>query len=165
MTNMAAVPIYAKNPQKIFFSRTKRPMTLKLNMKHCLCKYYQTCSNYDPGLTLTHFTPRSGLVTLWGFCMYKSENYLFFGNYCSLGSQSCLKHSAKWVNEVEWVSKYHSLTLVKGHSDFKVRCLTFGLYTQVSHSGSKALLFRYKNRKVWKIPKFDLTLSCLYGEN
>ena len=29
----------------------------------------------------------------------------------------------------------HSLTLVKGHSDFKVKCLTFGLYTQVSDSG------------------------------
>ena len=39
-----------------------------------------------------------------GFCMGKSENYLLFGNCCSLGSQSCLKHSAKWVNEVEWVS-------------------------------------------------------------
>ena len=41
--------------------------------------------------------------------MEKSENYFFFlgggggggGNYCSLGSQSCLKHLAKWVNEVE----------------------------------------------------------------
>ena len=40
-----------------------------------------------------------------GFCMRKSENYYFFGNYCSLGSQSCMKHLAKWVNEVEWVSK------------------------------------------------------------
>ena len=30
-----------------------------------------------------------------GFCMGKSENYLFFGNYCSRGSQSCLKHLAK----------------------------------------------------------------------
>ena len=40
-----------------------------------------------------------------GFCMGKSENYLFFGSYCSLRSQSCLKHWAKWVNEVEWVSK------------------------------------------------------------
>ena len=37
--------------------------------------------------------------------MGESENYLFFGNYCSIRSQSCLKHSAKWVNEVEWVSK------------------------------------------------------------
>ena len=29
----------------------------------------------------------------------------------------------------------HSLTLVKGHSDFKVKFLTFGLFTQVSDSG------------------------------
>ena len=29
----------------------------------------------------------------------------------------------------------HSLTLVRGHSDFKVKCLTFGLYTHVSDSG------------------------------
>ena len=29
----------------------------------------------------------------------------------------------------------HSLTLVKGHSDLKVKCLTFGQYTQVSDSG------------------------------
>ena len=40
-----------------------------------------------------------------GFCMGKSENYfIFFGNFCSLRSQSCLKHSTQWVNEVEWVS-------------------------------------------------------------
>ena len=36
-------------------------MTLKLNMYHCLCKYYQNCLNYDPGLTLTYFTARSYL--------------------------------------------------------------------------------------------------------
>ena len=35
-------------------------MTLKLSMKHFLCKYYQSFANYDPGL------------------MGKSENYLFF---------------------------------------------------------------------------------------
>ena len=38
-------------------------MTLKLGMWHCLCEYYQDCSYYDPGLTLTHFTSRSNLVT------------------------------------------------------------------------------------------------------
>ena len=27
------------------------------------------------------------------------------------------------------------MTLVKGHSDFKVKCLNLGLYTQVSDSG------------------------------
>ena len=32
MTNMAAMPIYGKNPKKIFFSRTTRPMTLKFSM-------------------------------------------------------------------------------------------------------------------------------------
>ena len=30
-----------------------------------------------------------------------SSVFFFFGNYCSLRSQSCLKHSAKLVNEVE----------------------------------------------------------------
>ena len=40
-----------------------------------------------------------------GFCMGKSEKYLFFGNHCSLGSQSCLKQFAKWVIEFEWVLK------------------------------------------------------------
>ena len=39
-------------------------MTLILSMKHFLCKYCQNCSNYEPGLTMTHFTPRSNLVTL-----------------------------------------------------------------------------------------------------
>ena len=37
----------------------------------------------------------------------------------------------------------HSLTLVKGHSDFKVKCLTFGLYTQVSNSGPLGPLVCY----------------------
>ena len=32
MTKMAAMPIYNKNPLKIFFSRTRRPMTLGLGM-------------------------------------------------------------------------------------------------------------------------------------
>ena len=33
-----------------------------------------------------------------------------------------------------------ALILVKGHSDFKVKCLTFGLYTQVSDSGPQGPL-------------------------
>ena len=57
--------------------------------------------------------------------------FFFFGTYCSLRSQSCLKHSAK----LSIKGQGHSLTLVKGHSDFKVKSLTFGLYTQVSDSG------------------------------
>ena len=42
-------------------------------------------------------------------------------------------------------SQGHSLILVKGHSDFKVKCLTFGLYTQVSDSGPQGpLVIIYK---------------------
>ena len=29
-------------------------MTLKVDMQHRVLKYYQVCSNDDPGLTLTH---------------------------------------------------------------------------------------------------------------
>ena len=31
--------------------------------------------------------------------------------------------------------KIYTNDLVKGHSDFRVKCLTFGLFTQVSDSG------------------------------
>ena len=58
MTKVAAVSIYAKNS----FSETKRPMTLKLDMRHWLLEYFQVCSNDDPGLTLTYFTAGSTLV-------------------------------------------------------------------------------------------------------
>ena len=43
------------------------------------------------------------------------------------------------LNELMKLSEYQRsrlfLTLVKGHSDFKVKCFSFGLYTQVSDSG------------------------------
>ena len=72
----------------------------------------------------------------------------------------------------------HSLTLVKGHSDFKVKCLTFGLYTQVSNSGPHGplVLMRGHNlgiyREIWGIihvtpffsgalPKKRMVLTCL----
>ena len=34
MTKMVAMPIYGKNLKKIFFSRTTRPIALKLSMYH-----------------------------------------------------------------------------------------------------------------------------------
>ena len=55
----AAMPIYGK---KIFSSGTELPMTLKLGMQHWVLKYYQVCTNDEPGLTLTYFTARSNLV-------------------------------------------------------------------------------------------------------
>ena len=61
-TKMAAMPIYGKNLKKIFFSGTKRPVTLNLGMQHRVLEDYQVCSNDDPGLSLTYFTARSNLV-------------------------------------------------------------------------------------------------------
>ena len=68
---------HGKNLKKIIFSGTKRPMTLKLGMQHRVLKYYQVCSNGDPGLTMTSFTARSNLVPYAAiqhtkcFCMEK----------------------------------------------------------------------------------------------
>ena len=39
MTKMAAMPIYGKNPSKIF-SETGRPISKKLGVKHLWLKYY-----------------------------------------------------------------------------------------------------------------------------
>ena len=58
MTKMAAMAIYAKNLKKIFFSRTKRPMTLNLGMHRRVLEYYQVCSNDDTGLTWAYFTAK-----------------------------------------------------------------------------------------------------------
>ena len=38
-------------------------MTLNVGMQYRVLKYYQVCSNDDPGLTLTYFTVRSNLVS------------------------------------------------------------------------------------------------------
>ena len=62
MTKMAAIPIYGKNLEKIFFSRTRSPMILKHGMWHWGLKLYKVFINDDPGLTLTYFTARSNLV-------------------------------------------------------------------------------------------------------
>ena len=64
MTKMAAMPIYGKNPLKIFFSRTRRPITLGLCIKHWGCGAYQVYSNDDPRLTLTYLTSRSNLLLM-----------------------------------------------------------------------------------------------------
>ena len=67
MTKMAAMPIYGKNPSKIF-SGTGRPISTKLGMKHRGLKLIKDCSNDDPRVTLTYFTASSNLETeafLW----------------------------------------------------------------------------------------------------
>ena len=57
MTKMAAMPIYGKNPSKIFFSGTGGPISTKLGMKHQWLKYYMynVYMNHDPVVTLTYY--------------------------------------------------------------------------------------------------------------
>ena len=62
MTKMAATPIYGKNLLKIFFSITRRPVTLRLGMSHLGCGAYQVSSNDDPKMTLAYLTSRSNLL-------------------------------------------------------------------------------------------------------
>ena len=83
MTKMAAMHICGKNLKKIFFSGTKRPMTLKLDMHHRVLKYYKVCSNDDPGLTFTYLTTKSNLVPD-AFVWEKGKTMDFLKNYCRL---------------------------------------------------------------------------------
>ena len=63
MTKMAAMPIYGKNPSKIFFSGTSGPIFTKLGMQHWELLPIIVYINDDPGVTLTYFTARSNLET------------------------------------------------------------------------------------------------------
>ena len=59
MTKMAAMAINSKKRLKIFFFRARRPMILKLGVKHLGMEFYKVYKNHDPELTLTYFTARS----------------------------------------------------------------------------------------------------------
>ena len=61
MTKMAVMPIYGKNPSKIF-SETNRLISRKLGAKHQWLKYSNVYINHDPVMTLTKFMARSTWV-------------------------------------------------------------------------------------------------------
>ena len=46
MTKMAAMPIYDKNPSKIFFFGTGGPISKKLGKKHRWLNYYNVHKNH-----------------------------------------------------------------------------------------------------------------------
>ena len=62
MTKMAAMPIYGKNPSKIF-SGTCGPFITKLGMYHRGLLPVIICSNDDLEVNLAYFTARSNFVT------------------------------------------------------------------------------------------------------
>ena len=80
MTKMAAMPIYGKNPSKIFFSGTGGQISMKLGMQHRGLQPIIVYTNDDPGVTLTYFTARSNLET-YAFLWEKVKTVDFFRNY------------------------------------------------------------------------------------
>ena len=65
MTKMAAMAINSKKTFKIFFSTTRRPMILKLGMKHQGEELYKVYINHDLGMTLTYFIYPSFQVSVY----------------------------------------------------------------------------------------------------
>ena len=62
MTKTASMPIYGKTLYNL--PGTTGLILMKVCMKHQRPKSFIFCSNYDPGLTLTYFMPRSSFATL-----------------------------------------------------------------------------------------------------
>ena len=100
MTDMAAMLIYGKNLKK---SSSKEPIDpWPWNIVCCIM--YGSTTKIVKIMTLgwPWSLLRQGQIW-WHRLLYgKKWNFFFFGNCCSLGFQSCLKHLAKWVNDVEW---------------------------------------------------------------
>ena len=69
MTKRMAMAINSKNLLKSSSPRTKRPMFLKLGVKHQSMELYKVYTNHDPWMTFTYFTARPTEVALafeWG---------------------------------------------------------------------------------------------------
>ena len=58
MTKMAAMALNSKKPLIIFFSRTRRPMILNLDMWHQGEEFYKVYINHELGMTFTYFMAR-----------------------------------------------------------------------------------------------------------
>ena len=100
MTNMATMPIYGKNLKKSF------PEPIGQWPWNLVCSIvYASTTKVVQIMTLDWPWPILHQGQIWLHRLLYGRSEFFFWNYCSLRSQSRLKHSAKWVNEVEWVSK------------------------------------------------------------
>ena len=87
-------------------------MTLKLGLQHRVLKYYQVCSNDDPGLTLTFFTARANLVP-YAFVCEKGKT-MDFSETVVVCDVKVGRHSKlnECMNLYEYQGQGHSLTLV-----------------------------------------------------
>ena len=112
-------PIWPPCPYMLKVLKPLKILTLKLVMQHCVLKYYQVCSNYDPELILTYFMARLNLVP-YAFVWEKKANNGFFRNYLSQWYQKQLVDAVKLVHVWTFMNikgQGHSLTFVQGHWD------------------------------------------------
>ena len=58
---MVTIPPYPYMVKSLKNLRLRNLVTLNLGMHHRVLKFYQVCSNDDPGLSLTYFTARSNV--------------------------------------------------------------------------------------------------------
>ena len=103
MINMAAMSIYGKN-----LKTSSSPEPIDWWPWNLVCSIvYASTTKIIQILTLgwPWYILRQGQIWSHRLLYGKKWKLLFFDNYCSLRSQSCLKHYGKWVYEVEWVSK------------------------------------------------------------
>ena len=107
MTKMAAMPIYGKNLKK---SSSLEPIDQWSWNIVCSIVYGSTTKVMQI-MTLGWPWPILRQSQIWSRRLLYGKKWKLFifwkllQPYCSLRSQSCLKHLAKWVNEVEWVSE------------------------------------------------------------
>ena len=104
MTNMATMPIYGINLKK-----SSSPEAIDRWPWKLVCGIvYASTTKVVQIMTMGWPWPILRQCQIWSHRLLygkKWKLFIVFGNYCSLRSQSYLKHSAKWINEVEWVSK------------------------------------------------------------
>ena len=165
MTNMATMPIYGKNLKK-----SNSPEAIDRWSWNLVCSIvYASTTKVVQIMTWVDLDPFYAKVKFGDicFCMGESENYFFFfGTYGSLRSQSCLKHSTKWVNEVEWASKvkvilwpWSKVTQISKLNVWLLVCIL-----RWANQGLLALLFFHvswniKSYFLWKTMKKYLWMS------
>ena len=104
MTKMAAMPIYGKNPSKIFFSETNKLISRILGVKHRWLKYSNVFINHDPVMTLTKFMARSRCIAYafqWGKLLKchlkgKASRKLAYGQNIDYSEKK--KKMAQWLH-------------------------------------------------------------------
>ena len=144
MTNMAAIPIYGKNLKK---SSTPEPIDQWPWNLVCSIVYANTTKIIQI-MNLRWPWPilRQGQIWSHRLLYGKKWNFLFFGNFCSLRSQSWLKHSTKWVNKVEWVSKV------------KVKVILWP-WSKITQISKLKLVFLRNSRVIWNQSSYESLLE------